>query len=463
MIFGPGEFARVGELSIKYGSKPLVVTGKWHAKNSGVLDLCIEYLTDSELDPVVFEGIEPNPRVGTVRKAAIFAAENGCDMVIGLGGGSVMDASKAIAFAFYDPDNIWKYVTHWEDDFRHAEKALPIVLVSTLAATGSEGNSGGVLTNEETNEKAGFFSPLVYPKVSIIDPELTLSLPLDYTRDGAVDMCTHVLEGYFNGDPTATFPDRISESLMVEVIIALEKVLENPEDIEGRFQLSYLGAIALTGFINRPRGGHYPLHNLEHPLSGHFDVSHGRGLAMILPRWLAYVSRENPAKIIQLGERVFALDLETHHPYEAADIVIERLSEWLEEIGEYFYLDDLGIPNDPAVFGELADEVLRMYGGKKGKIGGIKALGRNDIIEIYKSCIRTGARQVSQPKPRVETAQDYYDDDEDETGISVESSVKEVEIVKEVIVLEDGEPLPEGVEGEDYVVVEEVVEEEEER
>jgi len=198
----------------------------------------------------------------------------------------------------------------------------------------------------------------------------------------------------------------------IEVMIAIERLLNKPEDLKARCQLSYLGAIALSGFLNRPRGGDFPLHMMQHPLSGYFDISHGRGLALLFPRWLKYVCHEKPAKIIQFGERVFSMDLETHHPLEAAELVIERLIEWLDEIGAYFYLDDLGIPNDPTLLMKLAEDVIRINGDENGTIGGIKRLGVDDIFTIYESCIRIGTPEVQMP---LESLEEHGEEASDET------------------------------------------------
>jgi alcohol dehydrogenase YqhD (iron-dependent ADH family) len=263
MIFGTGEFERLGEVAKQYGKKPLVVVGRSHAKTCGLLDRGVEILRNAGLDPVVFEGVEPNPSVATCRKASLLARENDCDMVVGIGGGSVMDASKVIAFGFFDPDNIWNYVDYWNPGYKPVKQALPIVLVSTLAATGSEGDSGAVITNDETMEKAGVTADGLFPMASIIDPELTMTVSVDYTRDGAIDMMLHVLEGYFNEGESTPFADRCTEAFVVEVMLALASVLENPTDSDARGQLSYLGAIALNGFINRPRGGAFPMHRSE--------------------------------------------------------------------------------------------------------------------------------------------------------------------------------------------------------
>ncbi len=469
MVFGPGEFERLGELACEYGKKPLVVVGQSHAKESGLLDRGLGLLQDAGMEPVVFEGIEPNPHLTTCQDAARKAVENDCDMVIGIGGGSVMDACKVIAFGFYDPDDIWRRIAHFLDDFEPPDKALPIVLASTLAATGSEGDAGGVITNWETHEKLGVDAGCLFPKVSIIDPELHVSVPIDYTRDGAIDMAIHVLEGYFNGDPSATFSDRATEGFFVETMLALGTLLEKPEDLDARYKLSYLGAVALTGFINRPRGGEYPLHILQHPMSGHLDVSHGRGLALLLPRWLRYVAREKPDKIIQLGERVFGLDLETHHPYEAADKAIDQLTYWLEDVGALYFLDDLGIPNDPDMIRKIAEDCIRIYGDENGMIGGIKELGVEDVVAIYESCLRPGAPEVEEPEPEeLETEEDTESEEGEVEAVeqteapSAEAGEVEVvtEIVEEIIELKEGEPIPEGLEGEEIIVVEEVIEEE---
>lgn len=486
MVFGEGEFERLGEFAARYGGKPLVVFGQCFARECGLLDQAVEILKKAELDPVLFEGIEPNPRLGTCREAARKAIEESCDMVIGIGGGSVMDASKVIAFGFHDPDNMWKHIAHWEDDYEPVTKALPIVLASTLAATGSEGDAGAVITNEQTNDKVSVFSEHMFPKVSIIDPKLHVTTPWEYTRDGAVDMSIHVLESYFNGDPSARLSDRITEGFFIEVIDALDSVKEDPEDVEARGQLAWMGAVALQGFINKPRGGVFPLHMMQHPLSAYYDISHGRGLALLLPRWLKYVGREKPDKIIQFGDRVFGMDLETHHPFEAVDKVIERITDWLEDIDAWFYMDDLGIPYDPVMFEKMADDILRVH-GKEGQIDGLKPLAREDIVAIYVMCVRSGAPEVKPEEPEEPEPAEETEEAEEEAAVGEEAEGKaevekpegeeaekpaeekkaeapseekgEVEVVEEVIELEEGEPLPEGVEGEDYIVVEEVVEE----
>ena len=460
MVFGVGEFNRLGELAQEYGSKPMVVFGQKSARDSGLLDRTIDLLKEAGLDPVEFEGIEPNPMLDTLQKASRKAAENDCDMVIGVGGGSVMDASKIISFGFYDPDNIWKYFAHWEDDYSPVEKALPVIVASTLAATGSEGNGGAVVTNPETNDKIGVFSPHLFPKVSIIDPELHLTTPLAYARDGAVDMAIHVLEGYFNGSD-ADFSDRTTEGFFIEVMIALEELIENPENLDARSKLAYLGAIALTGFINRPRGGVFPLHILQHPLSGHFDISHGRGLALLLPRWLKFVKNEKPDKIIQLGDRCLSLDLDTYHPLEAADLVIERITAWLENIGAWFFMDDLGIPNDPVLFRSIAEQIIKTYGGEEGVIGGIKPLGVDDIVEIYTMCVRTGAKVfVPEPEPEIPAEPDEAAATEEDITDEVSGDEEIIEIIEEVIEIVEGEEIPEGAEGEEIIVVEEIIVEE---
>ncbi|MCX6645866.1 MAG: iron-containing alcohol dehydrogenase [bacterium] len=449
MVFGVGEFDRLGELASEYGQKPLVVFGQKSARETGLMDRALSILMEAGLDPVVFEGIESNPTLATVQAGSRKAAENDCDMVIGIGGGSVMDASKIIAFGYYDPENIWKHIASWEEGYTPVEQALPIIVASTIAATGSEGNSGAVVTNTETNEKVGVFSMHLFPKVSIIDPQLTITTPFDYTRDGAIDMTIHVLESYFNGSD-ADFSDRATEGFFVEVIIALEALQEDLEDIEARSKLSYLGAIALTGFLNKPRGGAFPLHLLQHPLSAHFNISHGSGLALLLPRWLNYVKMEDPTKIIQLGDRCLSMELETYHPFEAADKVITRLTNWLEDLGAWFFMDDLGIPNDPKLFREIAEQIIETYGDDDGLIGGIKPLGVDDIVAIYQMCVRTGAK-VDKKKPAkvpdVKSEEEALADDL-------------VEIIEEVIEIVEGEEIPEGLEGEEIIVIEEIVEEE---
>jgi alcohol dehydrogenase YqhD (iron-dependent ADH family) len=257
---------------------------------------------------VIFEGIEPNPRHTTCDKAAAVARDNGCDFIIGLGGGSAMDAAKGIAITAKTGISVWEYVYRGPDlTQRKIEEALPIVCIPTVAATGSEADSGGIISNWETHEKMGIFGPSLFPAVSIVDPELTVTCPEEYTIDGGVDIIAHVIETYFTGTSEAYLQDRdrLSESIIKTVIRYLPRAVKDGADIEARSHLSWSSTVALSGLINSGRGGGYPLHALEHVVSAHYDISHGRGLALLLPALMDFTEPARPEKYIEMGKNIF--------------------------------------------------------------------------------------------------------------------------------------------------------------
>ncbi len=210
VIFGPGSVARLGEVAAKYGKKALIVTGGGSVKRSGVFDKAVKCLKENGVAYAECSGIEPNPRITSVRRGAKIAHDEGCDLIIPIGGGSTMDASKAIAAAYYYDGDPWDMIFHGQPEPHFPTKALPIITVPTLAATGSEMNMSGVITNEETQEKSFLGASCLYPKVAVVDPELTLSVPQNQTAFGVCDIITHVTEAYFNGVDGTPIQDRFA-------------------------------------------------------------------------------------------------------------------------------------------------------------------------------------------------------------------------------------------------------------
>ncbi len=236
IIFGPGEVRRIGEESRKAGKRPLVVTGKKAMKKTGILDRVLSSLKKAQCDPVVFNKIEPNPRVETVDQDARLARERGCDLIIGLGGGSAIDAAKGIAVAALAEGSIWYYIAHWEDSFQSPQEALPIDLIPTIAATGSEADTVFIITNWETHEKAVLFGHCLLPVFSIIDPELTFSVPPETTADGGIDIICHVLEPYFTSRFVSPISDRFTEGVVLTVMENLKQA--SPGRVQWPFQVS---------------------------------------------------------------------------------------------------------------------------------------------------------------------------------------------------------------------------------
>ena len=386
IIFGAGELVKLGREVKKIGQRPLLVTGKSAMRRTGILDRVLKLFEQVNIEPVLFEKIEPNPLAGTVDKAGALARESKCDLVVGLGGGSAMDAAKGIAAVALSKRPVWDHIYSGENEaFIPVRQALPIVCIPTIAATGSEADRGGVISNSETHEKAGIFGDSLFPTVSIVDPELTISCPEEYTLDGGVDIIAHVIESYFTGTSSAYFQDRLSESIIKTVIHYLPKAVANPADIEARTHLSWCSTIALSGLVNSGRGGNFPLHALEHAISGHYDISHGRGLALLLPPLMDYTMPARPEKYLEMGINIFGLRFADESVEHAARQSIDSMKGFLASIGRYIHFSDLGIGDEK--FELMADDVIKIYGRDKNFLANPRPIDRNGVLEIYRNAL----------------------------------------------------------------------------
>ena len=386
IIFGADKIDRLGEEVKEMGRRPLLVTGKSAMRETGILDRAIDLLKRENVEPVLFDRIEPNPRTQTIDEAGKIARSSGCDLVIGLGGGSAMDAAKGIAAVAVSKRPVWDHVYSGEGEtFIPVRKALPIVCVPTMAATGSEANRGGVITNSETNEKAGMFGDALFPALSIVDPKLTFTCPTEYTIDGGIDIISHVIETYFTGTAIAHLQDRLSESVIRTVIHHLPKAVNNPQDLEARSHLSWCSTVALSGFVNSGRGGSMPLHALEHALSGHHDVSHGRGLALLLPALMEYTMPARPEKFAEMGTNIFGLRFTNETVEEAAKLSTDAMKGFLASVGRYIHLSDLGIGDGK--FEQMATDVIKIYGRGRQYLENPRPIDKAGILEIYRTCL----------------------------------------------------------------------------
>ncbi|HDL03549.1 MAG TPA: iron-containing alcohol dehydrogenase [candidate division Zixibacteria bacterium] len=379
LIFGPGEVKKVGVEAKQYGEKALIVTGRRSASAFGIIHRVTDKLEQEGVAAMVFDKVEPNPRSSTIDEAAELVRNNNIDMIIGLGGGSPMDAAKAIAAAAAMNKPVWDLVNHGQPVPPKITAALPIIEVPTLAATGSEADAGGVITNWETHEKAIIGSPILFPKVSIIDPELTVTVPRDYTIDGGIDIICHALESFFTGADETPIQDRFSMSIIRTVMDYLPRIIEKPDDIDARSQLSWASAIALSGMVNSGRGGPFPLHAMEHALSAHYDISHGLGLALLLPRLMIYTYRARPAKYAFMARELFGVSPDKSE-MEQAEAAVGGVIDFLKLVDRYITFVEIEI--DDSKFEEMADDTLRIY--SRGEyLDNPKPLYKQDIVKIF--------------------------------------------------------------------------------
>jgi len=344
IIFGPGSLAQLGIEAGKMGQKAILVTGSSSMRKTGVLDRVVKDLRANGITATIFDRVEPNPHITTVDEGSKLVRQQGVDIVIGLGGGSVMDAAKGIALASSGIRSIWHYI---EKGANTEGQVPPLILVPTVAASGSEANNGAVITNWETHEKMVLNSPHLYPKVSIVDPELTLTLPQKPTAQGGVDIFCHLAECYLTARRTSTLNDAITEALMRTVVESLPQVLARPDDIEGRTRLFWASTMACSQFTSLGGGeGAMTLHGIEHPLSGYYNIAHGDGLAALLPAWMRFTFPVRQDRFHSLGGNVLG-----------AEDGIAATEKWLEKVGMRLRLSDLGI--EPQRYAEMAASAIR--------------------------------------------------------------------------------------------------------
>ncbi|WP_099159282.1 iron-containing alcohol dehydrogenase [Virgibacillus ndiopensis] len=377
LIFGKGQLDVLPNEVAQYGKKVLLVYGGGSIKRNGIYNNVLNKL--DEMDAEVFElsGVEPNPRVSTVRKGVEICKREGVEFILAIGGGSTIDCTKAISVGAKTDTDIWDIVTKKE----HAKDALPFGTVLTLAATGSEMNAGSVITNWELNEKHGWGSPFTFPKFSILDPTHTFSVPRDQTIYGMVDMMSHVLEHYFHQTTNTPVQDRFCESILRTVMETAPKLLDDPENYEYRETVMLSGTLALNGMLNMGYQGDWATHNLEHAVSAVHDIPHGGGLAILFPYWMMHVLDANVERFKQFAVRVFDINASGKDDRDVAIEGIQALRNFWSEIGAPSQLADYSI--DESSVEVMADKTVVA----RPEYGNFKKLTREDSVEIFKASL----------------------------------------------------------------------------
>jgi len=366
----------------EYGSNVLLVTGGGSVKRLGFLDSVIKSLEDRKIQVVLFEGIESNPHAQTIDKAAALGKKEKIDFVLAFGGGSVMDASKAIAGLIHDNENeIWPFVLG-EPKYKKMMGALPVAAIPTTAATASEVTAHAVISNPEVKGKSPVSYPFMKPSACWLNPAYHTTLPLTTTRDGASDIISHVIENYLLGGNDSPLADRYSEGVMETVIQTLPQIEEDPENEDLRGRMMWASTLALNGMqVSGRKPAPFTLHNLEHALSGYnHDLAHGRGLATLYPAYLRWLWEKDRVRdrLALLGSRLFGIE---HDDVNEASIAFISVFEiWLQENGLYQRLSDVGVP--PEAFGDVADYAIKTYGGGK-ELSAAGSLPREEIIKIF--------------------------------------------------------------------------------
>ena len=372
--FGRDQIECLPEELKKYGKRVLLVYGGGSIKRTGLYEKIQTLLKEFEIYEL--SGIEPNPKLSSVRKGVALCKEHKIDVVLAVGGGSCIDASKHIACgAFYEGDP-WDLVL----DRSKVTGALPIAVVLTICATGSEMNSGAVISNEETNEKLEINTPLLYPALSICDPTYLYTLPAKQTAAGTVDIMSHVFEQYFQPNDGAYLTDRLAEAVLKTCVHYGTIALKEPENYEARSNLMWSSTVGLNHLLTVGKGGAWSVHPMEHELSAFYDITHGVGLAILTPAWMRYVlSDETVARFAMYARNVW--DIEETDPYRAAQLAIDKTEEFFISLGMPSTLREVGI--DHSRFAEMAEEAVRTSGiASRSYVH----LAKEDIVKIFEMC-----------------------------------------------------------------------------
>ncbi|MEK0317069.1 iron-containing alcohol dehydrogenase [Cohnella sp. 56] len=371
LVFGKDTVSQLAALVKPYGTKILLVYGGGSIKKSGLYDRVLTELGSIGATVHELPGVEPNPRLSTVHKGVDIVRTEGIEFILAVGGGSVIDAAKAIAAGAKYAGDPWDFTI----GKAKIEDALPLGTVLTLAATGSEMNGNAVISNWETKQKRGLGSKLVYPRFSILDPQLTYTVPRDQTVNGIVDIMSHVFEQYFTLTDDVPLQSRFAESVLLTVIENGEKALADPENYDARANLLLAGTFALNGTLPNGVVTDWATHGIEHEVSAIYDIAHGAGLSIIFPNWMKYVYGAKPARFAQYATRVWGIDAAGKSEDELALAGIEATRAYFTRIGAPATLGELGIGGDQ--LDRMADEAVQF-----GPIGSFKKLGKADVKQI---------------------------------------------------------------------------------
>ena len=376
IVFGKGVVEKLPEVMKPFGKRILMTYGGGSIKRNGLYDKVKNLLNDFE----VFElpDIEPNPKyTQSVVPGVQICKEHHVDVILAVGGGSVLDCSKAIAAgACYDGEP-WDLITYQVK----TQAALPIVDIMTLAATGSEYDAASVISRTETNDKVGYIDPHLYPAVSLLDPEYTFTIPPKHTRAGIADAMNHVMEQFF-AEPYTILNDGMCISALKSLMHNAPKVLADPNDYEARAEVFYTCSLACNGiFCNGNGHSGWPMHGIEHALSAYYDITHGEGLAIITPRWMKHILNEKTVgRFVTYGTMLFGIDANLA-PMEIAEQAIQKTYEFFKGLGIPMTLHEVGI--DDQRLGEMAHHIAV----NEGLENAWAPLNEQDILEILKASL----------------------------------------------------------------------------
>ena len=376
IFFGKDKISVLGDEIKKYGTRVLLVYGGGSIKKSGIYNRVTEIFKANDINFWELSGVEPNPRITSVTKGIELCRDNKIDIILAVGGGSSIDCAKVVAAGYYYEGDAWDIVL----DPRKIQNALPLATILTLAATGSEMNSGAVITNFDTNEKLGTGNPAMAPKFSILDPTYTYTLPSNQTAAGTADIISHIFEVYFSSTKEAYLQNRMAEAMLKTCIKYGEVAMKDPENYEARSNLMWTSSLAINGLLSYGKVTEWSTHGMEHELSAYYDITHGVGLAILTPHWMKYIlNEETLEKFVEYGVNVWGIDA-NQDKYKIANEAIDKTREYFSSLGIPSSLREVGINEEKLE--EMAKQATR-----RGKLGNFRALDAGDVLSIFTAAL----------------------------------------------------------------------------
>jgi len=377
ILFGSGQLENLAQEILRYSDRILLVYGGGSIKKTGLYDQICSILNQHNILFRELSGVQPNPRVASVREGVKICREHKLGFILAAGGGSTIDCSKHIAASVKYEGDPWDLVVKKIS----IPEPLPIGTILTLAATGSEMNAGAVISNDATGEKLPYRDDRLKPRFSILDPVQTYSVNRKQTAAGVADIMSHIFEQYFSGEKGTDISDRLAEAMLGVCIKYGPVALEQPDNYTARANLMWTSSLALNGLIQMGKGwGDWATHMIEHELSAFYDITHGEGLAILTPFWMNYVLDESNAnKFSELGRNVWNITEE--NDLEAARLTIRKIREFFKSMGLPGSLHDVGINSEKLE--KMASSAVR-FGGF---LGTFKKLRKEDVLIILKTAL----------------------------------------------------------------------------
>jgi len=373
ILFGKGSQHLIGEAIKPYAKKVLLHYGGGSIKKSGLYDEVITSLKKSGIEVVELGGVKPNPILSLVNEGIKIVRDNKIDFILAVGGGSVIDSSKAIAAGAKYSGSVWDFYMNKAK----IKEALPIAVILTIPAAGSETSPNSVITNEETVMKIGIKYDVLRPKFSILNPEFCFTLPAEQRANGICDMTAHILERYFTNTPDSQTADKLCEGVLKAIINNAPKVFANPKDYDAWANIMWAGTLAHNGLLGMSRQEDWGSHKIEHSLSAVYGIAHGTGLAIIFPAWMKYVYKVNIGMFVQYAVEVWGVNTPLRNDEETALKGIELTQHFFKSMGLPTSLKEINAKESD--FEMMAQKVITF-----GEVGAFKKLGLSDVVNIFK-------------------------------------------------------------------------------